>query len=118
MTTATEDNVACVAVKGSFDDCQAIVKQAFQDPALRQAVDLSGVNSINFARIAAQAVYYFTAAAALGAPHRSVAFAVPTGNFGDAYAAYVAHRMGLPIERIIVAVNANDILRQALESGR
>jgi threonine synthase len=105
-------------VKGSFDDCQAIVKQAFQDQALRQAVDLSGVNSINFARIAAQAVYYFTAAVALGAPHRPVAFAAPTGNFGDAYAGYVAHRMGLPIERIIVATNGNDILARALKGGR
>ena len=77
MTTAAEANVACVAVKGTFDDCQAIVKQAFQDQALRQAVDLSGVNSINFARIAAQAVYYFTTAAALGAPQRPVSFCVP-----------------------------------------
>ena len=80
MTTATEDNVACVAVTGSFDDCQAIVKAAFQDQALRQAVDLSGVNSINFARIAAQAVYYFTAAAALGAPERRVSFCVPSSR--------------------------------------
>jgi len=118
MTTATEPNVACVAVKGSFDDCQAIVKQAFQDPALRQAVDLSGVNSINFARIAAQAVYYFTTAAALGAPGRSVCFAVPSGNFGDAFAGYVAHRMGLKVGQILVATNANDILAQAFETGR
>ncbi len=118
MTTATESNVACVAVKGSFDDCQAIVKQAFQDQSLRQAVDLSGVNSINFARIAAQAVYYFTTAAALGAPKRAVSFAVPSGNFGDAFAGYVAHRMGLPVGQILVATNANDILAQAFETGR
>jgi threonine synthase len=118
MTTATEANVACVAVKGSFDDCQAIVKAAFQDQALRQAVDLSGVNSINFARIAAQAVYYFTTAAALGAPARKVSFAVPSGNFGDAFAGYVAHRMGLPMGRILVATNANDILAQTFETGR
>ncbi len=118
MTTATESNVACVAVKGSFDDCQAIVKQAFQDQVLRQAVDLSGVNSINFARIAAQAVYYFTTAAALGAPTRKVSFAVPSGNFGDAFAGYVAHRMGLPIGKILVATNANDILAQTFETGR
>jgi threonine synthase len=118
MTTAAEANVACVAVKGSFDDCQAIVKAAFQDASLRQAVDLSGVNSINFARIAAQAVYYFTSAAALGAPGRRVSFAVPSGNFGDAFAGYVAHRMGLPVGRILVATNANDILARTFETGR
>jgi len=118
MTTATEPNVACVAVKGSFDDCQAIVKQAFQDQALRQAVDLSGVNSINFARIASQAVYYFTTAASLGAPARPVSFCVPSGNFGDAFAGYAAHRMGLPVERIVVATNANDILAHTFETGR
>ncbi len=86
MTTAGEDNVACLAVKGTFDDCQAMLKAMFRDAQFAKSVDLSGVNSINFARIAAQAVYYFTAAVALGAPHRKVAFAVPTGNFGDAYA--------------------------------
>lgn len=118
MTTADEGNVACVAVKGTFDDCQAIVKQAFQDQALRQAVDLSGVNSINFARIAAQAVYYFTTAAALGAPHRPVSFCVPSGNFGDAFAGYVAMRMGLPVKRIVAATNSNDILARAFETGR
>ena len=118
MTTAAESNIACVAVKGSFDDCQAIVKNAFQDKALRQAVDLSGVNSINFARIAAQAVYYFTTAAALGAPARRISFAVPSGNFGDAFAGYVAHRMGLPIAQILVATNANDILARTFETGR
>jgi threonine synthase len=118
MTTATDANVACIAVDGTFDDCQAIVKGAFQDAALRQAVDLSGVNSINFARIAAQVVYYFTSAVALGAPHRKVAFSVPSGNFGDAFAGYVATRMGLPIEKIIVATNSNDILARALETGR
>ena len=118
MTTATEPNIACVAVKGSFDDCQAIVKDAFQDQVLRQAVDLSGVNSINFARIAAQAVYYFTTAAALGAPGRKVSFCVPSGNFGDAFAGYVAHRMGLPIGAIVVATNANDILARTFETGR
>ena len=118
MTTASEANVACVAVDGTFDDCQAIVKQAFQDQVLRQAVDLSGVNSINFARIAAQAVYYFTSAVALGAPGRAVNFAVPSGNFGDAFAGFVAHKMGLPIRSILVATNANDILARALETGR
>ena len=118
MTAAVEPNVACVAVAGTFDDCQAIVKQAFQDQVLRQAVDLSGVNSINFARIAAQAVYYFTSAVALGAPHRPVSFCVPSGNFGDAFAGYVASRMGLPIGRIVVATNSNDILAHAFEDGR
>jgi threonine synthase len=118
MTTADDPNVACLAVQGTFDDCQAMVKSMFQDAQFAQAVDLSGVNSINFARIAAQVVYYFTSAVALGAPHRKVAFAVPTGNFGDAYAGYVASRMGLPIERIIAAVNANDILARALATGR
>jgi threonine synthase len=107
-----------VAVKGSFDDCQAIVKDAFQDQNLRQAVDLSGVNSINFARVAAQAVYYFTTAVALGAPDRTVSFCVPSGNFGDGFAGYVASRMGLPIGRIIIATNSNDILARAFETGR
>jgi threonine synthase len=118
MTTATEDNIACVSVDGTFDDCQAILKDAFQDQALRQAVDLAAVNSINFARIAAQAVYYFTTAAALGAPERAVSFVVPSGNFGDAFAGYVAMRMGLPIRRIVVATNSNDILARAFQTGR
>jgi threonine synthase len=118
MTTADEDNVACVAVAGTFDDCQAIVKDIFADPVMRQAADLSGVNSINFARIAAQAVYYFTTGVALGAPERAVSFCVPSGNFGDAFAGYVAQRMGLPIERIVAATNANDILARAFEEGR
>lgn len=118
MTTATEANVSCIAVDGTFDDCQAIVKDTFQDTVLRQAVDLSGVNSINFARIAAQAVYYFTSAVALGAPARKVSFCVPSGNFGDAFAGYVATRMGLPISRIVVATNSNDILARAFEEGR
>lgn len=118
MTTAPEKNVACVAVSGTFDDCQAIVKAAFQDEVLRQAVDLSGVNSINFARIAAQAVYYFTSAVALGGPERPVSFIVPSGNFGDAFAGYAAHRMGLPIARIVAATNTNDILARAFEEGR
>ena len=118
MTTAGEINVACVSVDGTFDDCQAILKSLFGDDQFRHAVGLSGVNSINFARIAAQAVYYFTAAVALGAPHRPVAFAVPTGNFGDAFAGWVAKRMGLPIANILVATNSNDILSRALETGR
>src|SRR5688572_5933974 len=118
MTAAPEKNISCVAVAGTFDDCQAIVKNAFADQVLRQAIDLSGVNSINFARIAAQIVYYFTTAVALGAPGRKVAFSVPSGNFGDAFAGYAASRMGLPIERIVVATNSNDILARAFEEGR
>jgi threonine synthase len=105
-------------VQGSFDDCQTIVKDMFQDKVLRQAVDLSGVNSINWARIAAQAVYYFTSAVSLGAPYRPVSFVVPTGNFGDAFAGYVAKQMGLPIRTITVATNSNDIVARAVETGR
>jgi threonine synthase len=118
MTTTGEANVANVAVQGSFDDCQSIVKDMFQDKTLRQAVDLSGVNSINWARIAAQAVYYFTSAVALGAPHREVSFVVPTGNFGDAFAGYVAKQMGLPVRTITIATNANDIMARAIATGR
>lgn len=118
MTTTGEANVACVSVDGTFDDCQAILKTMFGDDQFRRAVGLSGVNSINFARIAAQAVYYFTAAVALGAPHRPVAFAVPTGNFGDAFAGWVARRMGLPIAGILTATNSNDIVSRAFETGR
>jgi threonine synthase len=118
MTTASDANVRCVAVDGTFDDCQTIVKGLFSAQGFAQSVDLSGVNSINWARIAAQVVYYFTAAVALGAPHRPVAFAVPTGNFGDAFAGFVAQRMGLPIERIVLATNSNDILARAVETGR
>jgi len=118
MTTATEANVRCVSVQGTFDDCQAIVKAAFQDKSLRQAVDLTGVNSINFARIVAQSVYYFTTAVALGAPERAVSYSVPSGNFGDAFAGFVARQMGLPIARIVVATNTNDILARAFEEGR
>ena len=118
MTTATDANVRCVAIDGTFDDCQSIVKAMFQAQGFRQAVDLSGVNSINWARIAAQVVYYFTAAVALGAPHRPVSFVVPTGNFGDAFAGFVARQMGLPIEKIVVATNGNDILARAIDDGR
>lgn len=118
MTTTGDANVACVSVEGTFDDCQAVLKDAFQDQALRQAVDLAAVNSINFARVVAQAVYYFTTAVALGAPARSVNFVVPSGNFGDAFAGYVAMRMGLPIKRIVAATNANDILARAFATGQ
>ena len=118
MTTAPDDNVRTLAIAGDFDDCQAILKALFQDEAFARSVDLSAVNSINFARIAAQSVYYFTAAVALGAPARPIAFATPTGNFGDAYAGWTARRMGLPIERIMVATNGNDIVARAIETGR
>ena len=106
-----------IAIEGTFDDCQALVKAMFNHQAFRDRVRLSGVNSINFARIAAQVVYYFVAAVALGAPHRKVAFTVPTGNFGDVFAGYVAARMGLPVERLTVATNVNDILARTLATG-
>jgi threonine synthase len=117
MTTAVEDNVRCLAVAGDFDACQAILKTALADADLQRAVGLSAVNSINFARIVAQSVYYFTTAVALGGPHRPVSFAVPSGNFGDGFAGYVAHRMGLPIGRILIATNANDILARTFRTG-
>ncbi len=118
MTTVLAPNVHNIAVEGaSFDDCQAMVKRMFNDPAVTAMVRLSAVNSINWARLMAQVVYYFAAALELGAPHRKVAFSVPTGNFGDVFAGYVAAQMGLPIERLIVATNVNDILHRALASG-
>lgn len=117
MTTAVEDNVRCLAVAGDFDACQAILKTALADAELQRSVGLSAVNSINFARIVAQSVYYFTTAVALGAPHRPVSFAVPSGNFGDGFAGYVAHRLGLPVGRILIATNANDILARTFRTG-
>ena len=117
MTTAVEDNVRCLAVAGDFDACQAILKTALADAELQRSVGLSAVNSINFARIVAQSVYYFTTAVALGAPHRPVSFAVPSGNFGDGFAGYVAHRMGLPVGRILIATNVNDILARTFRTG-
>ena len=117
MTTANDNNVHALAVEGTFDDCQALVKGLFNHHAFRDRVRLSGVNSINWARIVAQVVYYFTAAATLGAPHREVSFTVPTGNFGDIFAGYVAARMGLPIDRLVIATNVNDILARTLATG-
>lgn len=117
MTTAREPNVHAIAVDGHFDDCQALVKGMFADIAFREEVGLAAVNSINWARVLAQVVYYFAAATALGAPHRAVSFCVPTGNFGDAFAGRIAQRMGLPIERLVVATNRNDILHRCLETG-
>ena len=118
MTTAAGGgNVHALAIDGTFDDCQAIVKALFNDAPFRIRHALSAVNSINWARIVAQIPYYVHAAVALGAPHRSVNFVVPTGNFGDIFAAYAAKRMGLPIERLVIATNANDILARTLASG-
>jgi threonine synthase len=117
MTTARDENVHAVAIEGTFDDCQAIVKGMFNHHVFRDRVRLSGVNSINWARIVAQVVYYFTAAVALGSPRRKVAFTVPTGNFGDVYAGYVALRLGLPIDRLVIATNVNDILARTIATG-
>ena len=117
MTTANDDNVQALAIDGTFDDCQAIVKAMFNHHAFRDQARLSGVNSINWARIVAQVVYYFTAAVALGSPRRKVAFTVPTGNFGDVYAGYVARCMGLPVDRLVIATNVNDILTRAIATG-
>jgi threonine synthase len=114
MTTPTEANVHALAVDGDFDDCQARVKDMFNDFAFRDEVGLAGVNSINWARVLAQVVYYFSSAVSLGAPHRAISFTVPTGNFGDIFAGYIARRMGLPIERLVVATNQNDILHRCL----
>ncbi len=118
MTTPADDNVHALALTGNFDDCQSIVKGMFNNFGFRDRVALSGVNSINWARILAQIVYYFVSGAALGAPHRPVSFTVPTGNFGDIFAGYAAMKMGLPIEKLVVATNVNDILARTLETGR
>ncbi len=117
MTTVLAPNVHNIAISGTFDDAQAMVKRMFGDPALTGRFNIGAVNSINWARLMAQVVYYFAAGLQLGAPHRPVAFSVPTGNFGDAFAGYVAAQMGLPIARLIVATNVNDILYRALTSG-
>jgi threonine synthase len=117
MTSVAAPNVHAVAVEGTFDDCQALVKGMFNHHAFRDRLGLSGVNSINWARIVAQVVYFFTAAVALGSPHRKVSFAVPTGNFGDIFAGFVAKRMGLPVDRLLIATNKNDILARAVETG-
>src|SRR5262249_28901686 len=117
MTTAAERNVHNIALEGTFDDCQGIVKSLLGDSALRGRLGLTGINSINFARILAQVPYYFTAGVGLGAPHRAVAFTVPTGNFGDIFAGYAAREMGLPVARLVIATNLNDSLPRALASG-
>ncbi len=113
MTTVPGDNVHNIAVRGNFDDCQRIVKAAFGDQSfLPEGRQLVAVNSINWARIMAQIVYYFYASLQLGGPHREVSFSVPTGNFGDIYAGYLARQMGLPIKQLIIATNSNDILHR------
>ncbi len=117
MTTMLAPNVHNIAIEGTFDDAQAHVKRMFNDAAVTKDYRISAVNSINWARLMAQVVYYFAAALQLGAPARKVAFSVPTGNFGDVFAGYVAAQMGLPIERLIVATNVNDILHRALSTG-
>ncbi|MDQ0302827.1 threonine synthase [Ancylobacter polymorphus] len=118
MTTVPDANVHAIAIEGTFDDCQAHVKAMFNHHAFRDRQRLAGVNSINWARIVAQVVYYFVAGVALGAPQRKTSFVVPTGNFGDVLAGYVAKRMGLPVERLVVATNVNDILARTLATGR
>jgi threonine synthase len=118
MTTVAAANVHNIAIEGTFDDCQALLKAMFDNQAFRARLRLAAVNSINWARVAAQAVYYVTAGLALGAPWRRIAFAVPTGNFGDVYAGYVAAQIGLPIAQLIVGTNRNDILARFFATGR
>lgn len=117
MTTPDDANVHALAIDGTFDDAQARLKDLFNDHAFRDQVGLAGVNSINWARVLAQVVYYFTSAVSLGAPHRPVSFTVPTGNFGDIFAGSIARAMGLPVERLVIATNQNDILDRALRTG-
>ena len=117
MTSVLAANIHNVAIEGNFDDAQALVKAMFNDAAFAARFPLAAVNSINWARLMFQIVYYFTSALALGAPHRAIAYAVPTGNFGDVFAGYAARQMGLPIERLVVATNENDILHRALSAG-
>ncbi|WP_439522359.1 threonine synthase [Marivita sp.] len=117
MTTPVESNVHALALDGDFDDCQARLKDMFNDFDFRDGVKLAGVNSINWGRVLAQVVYYFSSAVSLGAPDRTVSFTVPTGNFGDIFAGYIAKRMGLPIDRLVVATNQNDILHRCLSTG-
>jgi threonine synthase len=118
MTTVESRNAHVIAIEGTFDDCQDLIKALFADRALRRELNLSAMNSINWARIAAQTVYYFAAGVALGAPARPVSFSVPTGNFGNVYAGHVARQMGLPIDRLIIGTNRNDILARYFTTGR
>ena len=118
MTTITSDHIANIALEGNFDDCQAIVKDLFNDHVFRDSVHLAGVNSINWVRVMAQISYYIYGGLALGAPERAISFTVPTGNFGNVFAGLVAKRLGLPIDRLVIATNSNDILHRTLKSGR
>ena len=117
MTTVKADNVHCIAIKGTFDDCQDLVKALFNDVEFRDKWSLSAVNSINWARIVAQIVYYFWAALQVGGTDKPVSFAVPTGNFGNVFAGYCAYKMGLPIKKLIVGANSNDILSRFFDNG-
>ena len=117
MTTPSESNVHAMAVEGDFDDCQAALKDMFADIDFRDTVKLAAVNSINWGRVLAQVVYYFTSAVSLGAPLRDVSFTVPTGNFGDIFAGYIAQKMGLPIKDLVIATNQNDILHRTMQTG-
>ena len=115
MTTIGSKNIYNLAVKGNFDDCQKIVKDMFSDNEFREKINMSGVNSINWARIICQIVYYFYTVFKF--PNKKINFSVPTGNFGDVYAGYVAKKMGLPINKLIIATNENDIIQRAINSG-
>jgi threonine synthase len=117
MTTIDSPNTHAIAIEGTFDDCQDLVKALFADEKLRHGLNLSAVNSINWARIAAQSVYYFAAGLALGAPARAISFSVPTGNFGNVYAGHIVRRMGLPIDRLVIGTNRNDILARYFATG-
>lgn len=117
MTTVIDNNVFNIAVKGNFDDCQGMVKSSFADQSFLKGAKLGAVNSINWARIMAQIVYYFSSALAVGGPHRKVSFSVPTGNFGDIFAGYLAKQMGLPIDQLVVATNQNDILHRTIATN-
>src|SRR5210317_1592963 len=117
MTTVKDKNVFNLAVKGNFDDCQNLVKSMFADKNFSNSIKMPGVNSINWARIIAQAVYYFYSYFLIDPNNQKVNFSVPTGNFGDVYAGYLAKKMGLPINKLIVATNQNDILHRAISKG-
>ena len=117
MTTPSENNVHAIAINGHFDDCQARLKDMFNDFEFRDGVNLAGVNSINWARVLAQVVYYVSSAVKLGAPNKKISFSVPTGNFGDIFAGFIAKKMGLSIDRLVIATNQNDILHRCLSSG-
>ena len=118
MTTIDAENVHAIAIDGNFDDCQSLVKALFNHHSFRDELKIAGVNSINWARIMAQIVYYFSTATSLGSPDRDISFTIPTANFGDIFAGFSAKKMGLPIKQLIIATNQNDILARTLESGR